>query len=51
MNTSCIHEVTAWWAKIKPFQCYLEFFKVMANLSMGIYDMPAFNTTWLNSRA
>ena len=51
MNTSYIHEVTTWWDKVKPFQCYLEFFKMIANLGMGIYNMHAFNTTWLTSPA
>ena len=35
-----------WWAKVKPFQCYLQFFKVIANLDIEIYNaMQAFNTT------
>ena len=24
-----------WWIKVKTFQCYLHFFKVIANLGMG----------------
>ena len=38
-------------AKVKPFQCYLHFFKVIVNLRMGIYNMQAFNSTWVNSPA
>ena len=47
MNTS----KTTWWTKVKPFQCYLRFFKAIANLGANIYNMQAFNTTWVNSPA
>ena len=39
---------TTWWAKGRPFQCYLQFFKVIANLEMDIQNMQSFNTTWVN---
>ena len=42
---------TTWWTKDKPFQCYLQFFKVITNLGIDIYNMQAFNTTWVNSPA
>ena len=40
------------WVKVKPFQYYLQFFKVTANLGMSIYkEQGFFNTTWVNSPA
>ena len=47
MNTS----KTTSWTKVKPFQCYLQFFKAIANLGADICNMQAFNTTWVNSPA
>ena len=39
-------------AKVKTFQCYLQFFKVIANIGMDIYNnMQAFKTTWVNNPA
>ena len=49
MKDSCINELATWRAKVKPFQCYLEFFEVIANSDMDKYYMQAINTTYVNS--
>ena len=42
---------TAWWAKVKSFQCYVEFSKVFPGLGKHIHQFQACNTLWVNSPA